>query len=268
MAKSKPQRILDRGLPAVSKHARALQRLKVEYANIESIRPNSYNPNRQSERDFNLLLLSMREDGFTQPIVVQRTTREIVDGEHRWRAARHLGLATVPIVLVDQTVEQMKVSTLRHNRARGSEDIELSVQVLRDLRELGALDWAQSSLMLDDAELQRLLDDVSVPAALAGAAYSEGWVPTRVHPETAADARGAESMSDEARQRTQQLQAKMAGATSPSERAQIAVQIRQSTYRFQCVYEGADALFVRGLLGAQPAQTLLQFCKEYQALEM
>ena len=31
--------------------------------------------------------------------------------------------------------------------------------VLRDLRELGALDWAQDSLMLDDSEMNRLLDD-------------------------------------------------------------------------------------------------------------
>ena len=40
----------------------------------------------------------------------------------------------VPVVFVDMTREQMRVSTLRHNRARGSEDIDKSADVLKDLR--------------------------------------------------------------------------------------------------------------------------------------
>lgn len=143
MGKHKPEgdRIIDKGMAAVGKKASALERLVVEYVAVDSIKPNSYNPNRQTERDFELLLLSMKEDGFTQPIVCQRESREIVDGEHRWRAGRHLGLEMVPVVFVDMTMEQMRISTLRHNRARGSEDIDLSTKVLQDLRELGALDW-------------------------------------------------------------------------------------------------------------------------------
>ena len=261
-------KILDRGFKAITKHSRALQRLHVEYVDIESIKPNSYNPNRQSEHDFTLLILSMQEDGFTQPIIVQRETREIVDGEHRWRAARHLSLRTVPVVLVDQTPEQMRLATLQHNRARGSEDIDLAIQVLRDLRELGALDWAQSSLMLDDAELQRLLDDVSVPDALAGELYSAGWEPTRAPLEVNHGDKGGEFMSDEARVRTKQLQARLAETEAPAQRAQIAAEIHKGTYRLACVYAGDEARFMHSLLREQPAQMFLQLCTEYAALEM
>jgi hypothetical protein len=167
-----------KGKAKVEKLNNKLERLVIEYAPIDSIHNNSYNPNRQSDHDFQLLLASIREDGFTQPIIVQRASREIVDGEHRWRAARELGYTEIPIVLTDMTPEQMRIATLRHNRARGSEDVELSVQVLRDLEKLGALDWAQDSLLLDDVELNRLLEDIPVPEALMAEAFTEAWEPS------------------------------------------------------------------------------------------
>ena len=167
-----------KGEAAVAKAANALETLVVEYVPVADLHPNDYNPNRQSDHDFELLLRSMTEDGFTQPIVVQREGNSIVDGEHRWRAAQKLGYESVPVVFVDMTPEQMRIATLRHNRARGSEDIDLASSVLRDLQQLGALDWAQDSLMLDDTELARLLEDVPAPEALAGEEFSAAWEPT------------------------------------------------------------------------------------------
>ena len=127
--------------------------LGVEWVPIESLKPNWYNPNRQSEYEFELLLKSMKEDGFTQPILALKKDRMIVDGEHRWRAAQTLGYKEVPVVFTDMSIEQMMVSTLRHNRARGSEDAELVNRVLKDLKDLGAEDWVKDSLMISDDEM-------------------------------------------------------------------------------------------------------------------
>ena len=165
--KAVTEKIIKKGKKEIDKKNVSLKELAIEYVSVDSIKPNNYNPNRQSEHDFELLLKSMEEDGFTQPIIVQQSTKMIVDGEHRWRAATVLGYTEIPVVFVEMTPEQMRIATLRHNRARGSEDLELSVQVLRDLQELGALDWAQDSLMLSDDEINRLLDDIPVPEALA-----------------------------------------------------------------------------------------------------
>jgi ParB/RepB/Spo0J family partition protein len=140
------------------------------------VHPNDYNPNRQNDHEFRLLCSSMREDGFTQPIIVAQD-HTIVDGEHRWRAAHEIGLELIPVVVVPMEAAQARIATLRHNRARGSEDIELATQVLRDLEKLGALDWAQDSLDLSDVELQRLLEDIPAPEALAKEQFSEAWVP-------------------------------------------------------------------------------------------
>lgn len=142
----------------VAKTNVVLKHLTIDYVDIEAIKPNDYNPNRQSEHDFEMLLRSIEDDGFTQPVVVHRKTMTIVDGEHRWRACKALGYKQVPVVLTDMTPEQMRIATLRHNRARGSEDARLASEVLRELVSLGTMDWAKDALMLDDVEVKRLTE--------------------------------------------------------------------------------------------------------------
>lgn len=133
-------------------------RLETVLVPLGQLKPNAYNPNRQSDVEFELLLRSMEEDGFTQPILAQKGTNIIIDGEHRWRAATILNMSQVPVVFVEMTPEQMRVATLRHNRARGSEDMRYVAEVFRELQEMGGLDWAKDSLMLDDLDVDSLLN--------------------------------------------------------------------------------------------------------------
>jgi ParB/RepB/Spo0J family partition protein len=260
----KTKRGNQKGRAAVEKKARALERLTVEYVEITSVSPNRYNQNRQSEHDFELLCRSMREDGFTQPIICQRETRQIVDGEHRWRAAAELGYTEIPVVFVDMTPEQMRIATLRHNRARGEEDVDLTAAVLRDLRELGALDWAQDSLMLDDTELQNLLEDVTAPEALAAAEFSDAWEP---RPAAVTDAdngdgheRPAVSMTPQTLTEQRRQEARLQAAQTEQERQAIRKEV-QETYRLLCVFTGSEARVVKAVLGTEGAQKVLQWCR-------
>ena len=168
-----------KGRETVEAQGKALEVLKVQYIPIASIKPNTYNPNRQSEHEFHLLLKSMRDHGFTQPIIVQKETKEIVDGEHRWRAAMELGYKEIPVVFVNMTIAQMRIATLSHNRARGQENVELTAELLRDLEKIGGLEWAQKSLEMDDVEIQRLIEDVHAPDGLAGDEFSQPWIPVK-----------------------------------------------------------------------------------------
>jgi len=258
------KRVEKRGRAEVEKKAQALERLKVEYVPIDSVKPNSYNPNRQNDRDFQLLLRSMREDGFTQPVVVQKSTREIVDGEHRWRAARELGMTEIPVVFVEMSAEQMRIATLRHNRARGSEDIELSSQLLRDLRELGALEWAADSLMLDDKTLDRLLSDVPVPEILASEEYSEAWQPTR-NPTADEDIKPRPDertdMSSSFKEQAEKTRAKMQATGDLGKKAQFEMDLRKKTYKVVAVFKDEDAEIVRRALEPKPADRLLALCR-------
>lgn len=263
-----------KGKQAIEKTNTVLERLEVQYVSVDDISPNTYNPNRQSDHDFELLCKSMSEDGFTQPIVAVKSKPGaskpfvVVDGEHRWRAAQTIGLTSVPIVVVPMSEEQAKIATLRHNRARGSEDVELSAALLRDLRELGALEWAADSLSLDDVELERLLNDIPTPDALAGDEFSEAWEPgertedndssygtsntVRVEGMTAA---AVEALNDQNK--------RLAEAKTSEDRFKA----RQETdvYRLNLTFSGDEAKVIRTVLKNSPADRVLAMCLAAQS---
>jgi ParB-like chromosome segregation protein Spo0J len=277
--KAVTEKIIRKGKKEIEKKNVSLQELAIEYVSIDSIKPNNYNPNRQSEHDFELLIKSMEEDGFTQPIIVQKATKMIVDGEHRWRAASVLGYKEIPVVYVDMTPEQMRIATLRHNRARGSEDMELSVQVLRDLQELGALDWAQDSLMLTDEEVNRLLEDIPVPEALANDDYSQSWEPSELSDEDSQITNTTSRQVDGTTHGGEMITAASTKAVETIKERQALIQIakneeeremaRQQTklYRVSLIFANEEAEIIEKVLGKEPALKLLELCKKELSTE-
>jgi ParB/RepB/Spo0J family partition protein len=249
-----------KGKAAVIKKAEALSTLAIEYVAPADITPNDYNPNRQNDHEFALLCKSIEEDGFTQPVIVGMDNR-IVDGEHRWRAAQHLDLAQIPIVRVPMEGAQARISTLRHNRARGTEDLELSVAVLRDLEQLGALDWAADSLDLSDAELNRLLEDIPAPDALSADEFSEAWVPTRdaANVSETDEDHLSRSATPAALLKAREHEKALAEAKTEQERAKIN-QDRQ-IYRVALSFSNEEAEIVKAVLGMTPAVKLLELCR-------
>lgn len=277
---------IKKGKKAIEKKNEVLTTLKIAYVPVSAVTPNDYNPNRQSEHDFALLCKSIEEDGFTQPVVGVADPSDpvvlepdgaamkyisgkviIVDGEHRWRAASELGMTEIPVVVTPMTVAQARISTLRHNRARGSEDIELTAALLADLRELGALDWAQDSLQMDDLELQRLLDDVPAPEALAAKEFTASWDPTRGtsgSPDTVSemhqvDEHQAVSMTPAAIQEVRRAEVRMQDAKTEEDKT--AARRDVDTYRLVAVFAGDEAGVVRKILGNSPAAKILELCQ-------
>jgi hypothetical protein len=208
----------------------------------------------------------MEEDGFTQPIICLKDSRKIVDGEHRWRAAQSLGYTEVPVVFTDMTPEQARIATLRHNRARGSEDVELTAQLLRDLRELGALDWAADSLMLDELEMERLLEDIPAPEALAGEEFGTAWAPSNSAEPTGTTvgavgaAMATHSSTPSASNALRAQEVRIAAAKNEEERS--AAQRDVDIYRLALVFTSEEAKTVRAALGDRPAERLLALCRE------
>lgn len=242
-----------------------------------SVHPNKYNPNYQDEHEFGLLIKSISDDGFTQPIIVQKDTHDIVDGEHRWTAMIVLGFLnkhwpgqkwparllaearsqrleilnardvkiTVPgfegtyagtdtnidVVFSNFTEEQMKMATLRHNRARGSEDFELLAAVLMDLKESGAQEMAMEALSMEQDEFSAILN------SLAGETMQGEQVETFIA---------------EAGTRAQ---------TKALEERSMAAQ-DAAIFRLSLLYTGDEATIVKAVLGSSPAARIVEICAE------
>ena len=132
---------------------------------IEDIQANSYNPNHVAPPEMKLLYESIKEDGYTMPIVVYplgNVKYEIVDGYHRYTTMLlHRDIyeregGKLPCSIIDKDKSNRMASTIRHNRARGSHSIELMMNIVSELKKAGMSDaWIMKEIGMDADELLR-----------------------------------------------------------------------------------------------------------------
>ncbi|MBS4769678.1 ParB-like nuclease domain-containing protein [Carnobacteriaceae bacterium zg-ZUI240] len=134
---------------------------------IEKIQANSYNPNSVAPPEMKLLYQSIKEDGYTMPIVCYYLEDvdkyEIVDGFHRYSTMlNHRDIyerenGKLPVSVIKKDISERMASTIRHNRARGTHNIDLMTNIVQSLRENGASDtWIMKNLGMDAEEVLRL----------------------------------------------------------------------------------------------------------------
>jgi ParB-like chromosome segregation protein Spo0J len=133
-----------------------------------------------------LLEKSIWEDGFTMPIVCyylpDQDLYEIVDGYHRYTVMktskkiyeRENGL--MPVVVIEKDISNRIASTIRHNRARGSHDIELMSNIVSELVQSGMSDaWIMKNIGMDADELLRLKQITGLAALFKDNEFSQAW---------------------------------------------------------------------------------------------
>ena len=153
---------------------------------IEKIEPNTYNPNAVAPPEMKLLYDSIKEDGNTMPIVCyhdrEKDTYVIVDGFHRYRIMldypdiyeREKG--RMPVSVIDKPMDCRMASTIRHNRARGSHDVDLMSNIIKELHELGRSDaWISKHLGMDKDEILRLKQITGLTAMFRDVNFGKAW---------------------------------------------------------------------------------------------
>ena len=154
---------------------------------LEKIQANAYNPNHVAPPEMKLLELSIWEDGYTMPVVCyydsDKDMYEIVDGYHRYtvlktsKRIRERENGMLPVVVIDKPIENRMVSTIRHNRARGSHDIELMSNIVSELVESGMSDaWIMKHIGMDADELLRLTQITGLAELFKDEEFSKSWV--------------------------------------------------------------------------------------------
>ena len=155
---------------------------------IEKIEPNTYNPNAVAPPEMKLLYDSIKEDGYTMPIVCyyerERDRYVIVDGFHRYRVMleypdiyeREGGM--LPVSVINKSIDNRMASTIRHNRARGSHNVDLMSNIVKELHELGRSDaWISKHLGMDRDEILRLKQITGLLALFRDIDFGEAWRP-------------------------------------------------------------------------------------------
>ncbi len=159
---------------------------KVLRVPIDKVKANDYNPNAVAPPEMELLETSIWEDGYTQPVVTyydkDADMYVVVDGFHRYltlkrskrifeREEGHL-----PVVVIDKAIGDRMASTIRHNRARGSHNIDLMSNIVAELVEMGKGDpWICKHVGMSMDELLRLKQITGVAALFANSDFSESW---------------------------------------------------------------------------------------------
>nr|DAD96599.1 MAG TPA: chromosome partitioning protein [Siphoviridae sp. ctSP74] len=154
---------------------------------IEKIQANSYNPNHVAPPEMKLLYQSIKEDGYTMPIVCyyleDEDKYEIVDGFHRYTTMlKHKDIyereeGCLPVSVIDKPISDRMASTIRHNRARGSHDIELMTNIVAELVDSGMSDtWIMKNIGMDADELLRLKQISGLASLFKDKEFSKSWV--------------------------------------------------------------------------------------------
>ncbi len=155
---------------------------------VEKVVPNTYNPNSVAPPEMKLLYESIKNDRYTMPIVCYHNKAEdqyvIVDGFHRYRIMlehqdiydREMGM--LPVSVINKPMDQRIASTIRHNRAMGSHDVDLMGNIVKELHELGRSDaWISKHLGMDRDEILRLKQITGLAALFKDVKFGQAWRP-------------------------------------------------------------------------------------------
>lgn len=154
----------------------------------ERVQANDYNPNSVAPPEMELLAHSIREDGYTQPIVSwthDDGTHEVVDGFHRNRVGREnmevnsriKGYLPLVVINKDRLDRSDRIAaTIRHNRARGKHRIESMSDIVVELKRRN---WSHNriskELGMDADEVLRLLQISGLKDMFKDQEFSEAW---------------------------------------------------------------------------------------------
>ena len=158
---------------------------KIIWIDREKLKANNYNPNKVAPPELKLLKISILEDGWTQPIVINDDFT-IVDGFHRWTLSGHKEINSltgglVPVVILEgKSSNDKKLATIRHNRARGMHGVLEMSNIITDMVKEGLTgDEIMERLQMEKEEVTRLLFRAGIPKSdvFKDSEFSKAWTP-------------------------------------------------------------------------------------------
>lgn len=161
--------------------------LNIQLVKADKIQGNDYNPNKVAPPEMKLLKLSIKKDGVTMPVVVADQANKnkpyvVVDGFHRTTVIQNDKdineslCGYVPVSKLNKSIEDRITSTVRHNMARGTHQVELSAKLVAMLRKHN---WTNArigiELGMDADEVLRLKQVTGLAELFKDKEFSNSW---------------------------------------------------------------------------------------------
>jgi len=160
--------------------------LAMQLVPVDSVQGNDYNPNKVAPPEMRLLQLSIAKDGITMPVVVADepggSGHVVVDGFHRTTVVKTVKSVRdslggyMPVVKLNKSIEDRITSTVRHNMARGTHQVELAAKLVTALKKHN---WTNErigrELGMDPDEVLRLKQITGLAEAFADQEFSRAW---------------------------------------------------------------------------------------------
>lgn len=159
----------------------------VFWGKSNEVEANEYNPNSVAPPEMLLLYESILNDGYTMPIVSFRDAEniKIVDGFHRRETEQRnkdisestFGRVPLTQIRAEQAdTSNRMASTIRHNRARGSHNIDLMSNIVAELVEMGKGDaWICKHIGMSKDELLRMKQITGLASLFQNHSFSKSW---------------------------------------------------------------------------------------------
>lgn len=155
---------------------------------LEKVEPNNYNPNVVAPPEMKLLYESIKADGYTMPIVCYydkvKDKYIIVDGFHRYRVMKDYKdiydreEGKIPVSVINKSIDNRMASTIRHNRARGTHEVDLMSNIVKELHDLGRSDtWISKHLGMSKDEILRLKQITGLTSLFKDVEFGKSWIP-------------------------------------------------------------------------------------------
>ena len=158
--------------------------MEIKKIGVSKIAENTWNPNVMKPYKFEALTKHIKDKGMVQPILV-RTHKvkeqdlnefekstveeiplpefEIIDGAHRFRAAKQAGLTEINCVVVELDDNQAQKATIAMNNIKGyMQDMQLAA-LIEQLNKTESLEELSKALAFEEKELKNYLTLLDSP---------------------------------------------------------------------------------------------------------
>ena len=157
----------------------AANSIVIENIPVKKITKNPWNPNEMTDSTYKHLKQEFKRVGFLQTILVRKHNDryQIIDGEHRWRAAKEEGLESVPAIVVEMDDATAKTTSINMNRIKGTNNplrlaellkgLKVDVPKLDSVLNMSKQELAGFDILLDMPQADVVIDDADKPPKTA-----------------------------------------------------------------------------------------------------